>query len=108
FRSAATTARPVDLSGLAGVHATPGAEGLQETGGGHRIRIDVDAERIDEVVGRLHAGGLRSLVAHPATLEQLFMRHYGEDIAALEPDGGTAATTAGDEHAARATRRSGR
>src|SRR5699024_10018333 len=68
----ATTARPVDLTGLAGVHATDGASPpAEEQADGHRVRIDVDAERIDEVIGRLHTGGLRALVAHPATLEQL-------------------------------------
>jgi ABC-2 type transport system ATP-binding protein len=36
----------------------------------------VDASALDEVLGRLAAIGLRSLVSQPPTLEELFMRHY--------------------------------
>ncbi len=73
----AVTERPADLSGLAGTHGV--------TVEGHEVRLDVDAEHLDAVVGRLHEAGIRSLVSHPPTLEQLFLRHYGEDVA--EPAG---------------------
>jgi ABC-2 type transport system ATP-binding protein len=45
---------------------------------GARIRFDVDAEQLDEAVRLLSAAGLTSLVSHPPTLEQMFMRYYGE------------------------------
>ena len=67
----AVTQRPADLADLTGVHDV--------TGDGNEVRLDVDSEHLDAVVGRLHEAGIRSLVAHPPTLEQLFLRHYGED-----------------------------
>ena len=70
----AETVRPADaLTGLAGVHDV-------DLSGG-RVRFDVDGEQLDAAVGLLHEHGIRSLVSHPPTLEQLFMRHYGEDLA---------------------------
>ena len=77
----AETARPAgDLDRLEGVHELVVDDG--------QVRFDVDAERIDPVIGYLHEHGIRSLVAHPPTLEQLFMRHYGEDLAGAS-DGGS-------------------
>jgi ABC-2 type transport system ATP-binding protein len=32
------------------------------------------------VLGRLVALGVRTLVSSPPTLEELFLRHYGDDI----------------------------
>ncbi|HEX9854450.1 MAG TPA: ABC transporter ATP-binding protein [Acidimicrobiia bacterium] len=43
---------------------------------GTRIVCEVDAQHLDDVVRRLATYGLRSLVAHPPTLEELFLRHY--------------------------------
>jgi ABC-2 type transport system ATP-binding protein len=42
----------------------------------------VDGDRVDETVRALAPLGVRSLVAHPPTLEQLLMRHYGDELAA--------------------------
>ncbi len=70
----ARTDRPAtDLAQLAGVHDLVVDDG--------QVRLDVDGERIDPVVGHLHGLGIRSLVTHPPTLEQLFMRHYGDELA---------------------------
>lgn len=70
----ATTQRPADgLSGLPGVH------GLETDG--DRVRMDVDGDRVEPVVRALADLGVGSLVAHPPTLEQLLMRHYGDDLA---------------------------
>ena len=67
------TEQPPDgLDGWAGVRDVH-----QEASG---LTFDVDAEHLDAVIGRLHGLGIRSLVAHPPTLEQLFLRHYGDDI----------------------------
>ncbi len=69
------TERPVDdLAALPGVH------GLQATDG--RLRFDVDAEHLDAVIRRLSEAGVRSLVSSPPTLEQLFLRHYGQELEA--------------------------
>ncbi|MEE6280421.1 ABC transporter ATP-binding protein [Georgenia sunbinii] len=71
------TERPARLTDVPGVHDVV-------DDGDNQLRLDVDSEHLDGVVGALHAAGIRSLVSHPATLEQLFMRHYGEDLAQLE------------------------
>jgi ABC-2 type transport system ATP-binding protein len=61
--------RPPDgLAGLAGVHDLEIA--------GHRISGQVDNGALPEVLRRLAAAGVRSLVSQPPTLEELFLRHY--------------------------------
>ncbi|HEX6299596.1 MAG TPA: ABC transporter ATP-binding protein [Acidimicrobiia bacterium] len=42
----------------------------------HRVELEVDSDRISEFVSGLAPLGVRSLVSHPPTLEELFMRHY--------------------------------
>ena len=68
----AETDRPADgLRGLPGVHDLT----LED----RKVTLEVDGERIEGVVNALAPLGVRSLVAHPPTLEQLLMRHYGDD-----------------------------
>jgi ABC-2 type transport system ATP-binding protein len=70
----AVTSRPADsLARLDGVHDLSADNG--------RVRFDVDTEHLGDVVGHLHSLGIRSLTSQPPTLEQLFMRHYGDDLA---------------------------
>lgn len=47
---------------------------------GERSVFEVDGDHIQEVMCHLAELGTRSIVAHPPTLEQLLMRHYGEDL----------------------------
>ncbi len=68
------TARPPD-----GLAALEGLHGLQVDGS--RARFDVDTARLDEVMRRLAPLGIRSLTSRPPTLEELFLRHYGDEIA---------------------------
>ena len=68
------TARPPD-----GLPALEGLHGLQVDGS--RARFDVDTARLDEVMRRLAPLGIRSLTSRPPTLEELFLRHYGDEIA---------------------------
>ncbi|MBD0693735.1 ABC transporter ATP-binding protein [Streptomyces sp. CBMA123] len=71
----AETDRPVTgLEALAGVHA------LRTDG--RRVRFAVDGARLDAAVRRLSEAGLRTLVSHPPTLEELMLRHYGDELAA--------------------------
>jgi len=51
---------------------------------GARVRFDVDSVELDRVIRVLAEGGIRSLTATPPTLEELFLRHYGDH---LETDG---------------------
>ena len=43
---------------------------------GDRLACQVDGEAVNDVLERLTAVGVRSLIAQPATLEELFLRHY--------------------------------
>lgn len=47
---------------------------------GERSVFEVDGDHIQEVMRHLAELGTHSIVAHPPTLEQLLMRHYGEDL----------------------------
>ncbi len=58
--------------------------GLADTSGVHdlvvegaRVRFDVDDAELDGALAALMAGGIRTLSATPPTLEELFLRHYG-------------------------------
>jgi len=55
---------------LSGVHALERLDG--------QVCFEVDGERIDDAVRALAPRGVRSLVAHPPTLEQLLLRCYGD------------------------------
>jgi ABC-2 type transport system ATP-binding protein len=72
---AVETARPV--TGLADL---PGVHGLTTEDG--RAQFDVDSDALDPVVRHLTGFGIRALTSAPPTLEELFLRHYGEDVAA--------------------------
>jgi ABC-2 type transport system ATP-binding protein len=53
---------------------------------GARIRFDVDSAELDRVIRLLAEGGIRSLTATPPTLEELFLRHYGDHFEAVDSD----------------------
>lgn len=70
----AETDRPLDgLDGLPGIHD------LRTDG--NRVRFAVDGAHLDAAVQRLSRLGVRSLVSHPPTLEELMLRHYGDELA---------------------------
>ncbi len=71
---AAETARPA--TGLAGL---PGVHGLSVDDG--RVRFDVDTNQLDGALRHLSGLGVRSLTSQPPTLEELFLRHYGDELA---------------------------
>ena len=70
-----------------GFDSLPGIHGLEIHDS--QVKVDVDSEHLDEVVRRLSELGVTSLVSHPPTLEELFLRHYGDELA-KEPERGTA------------------
>ncbi|MFD9947446.1 ABC transporter ATP-binding protein [Nonomuraea sp. NPDC059023] len=43
---------------------------------GSRIIFEIEPDRLREVLPLLTAAGVRDLTCHPATLEELFLRHY--------------------------------
>ena len=49
---------------------------------GPRVTFDVDSDHLDAAISALAGLGVRSLAAHPPTLEELFLRQYGEEVPA--------------------------
>jgi ABC-2 type transport system ATP-binding protein len=47
---------------------------------GDRARFQVDTAYLDEALQALLRSGVRSLTSQPPTLEELFLRHYGDEI----------------------------
>ncbi len=71
----AETASPAQrISEVEGVHNPQFVDG--------RVTFDVDSDHLDAVVKALAPLGVRSLTAHPPTLEELFLRQYGEEVTA--------------------------
>jgi ABC-2 type transport system ATP-binding protein len=68
----ATRATLAEVQKLRGVHDAR-AEAEQ-------LAFDVDTEAIDGVLGALTQAGVSSLTVTPPSLEELFLRHYGDQI----------------------------
>jgi len=68
------TARPP-----VGIDMLPGVHDLRVDG--DRARFDVDTDRLDDAVRHLSTLGIRSLTSQPPTLEELFLRHYSDELA---------------------------
>ncbi len=64
---------------LTGLEALPGVHDVVVED--HHARFDVDTAQLDTVVRRLAPLGVRSLTSTPPTLEELFLRHYGDEQA---------------------------
>lgn len=73
-RIRATVDRPP--SALAGV---PGIYHLQHDD--HHLSFDVDRDHLDMAIRHLSELGLQSLTSQPPSLEELFLRHYGDELA---------------------------
>ncbi|MFD6097489.1 ATP-binding cassette domain-containing protein [Nocardiopsis flavescens] len=79
---ATVTGDPAALASLPGVH--------NAEIDGDRISMDVDNDHLDTVMRSVTDLGVRSLVSNPPSLEELFMRHYGDELAALNGNRGSA------------------
>ncbi|MBQ1018617.1 ABC transporter ATP-binding protein [Micromonospora ureilytica] len=74
----AITDRPADvLTGLPGVH------GLRSEDG--HVRFEVDGDHLAAVVRHLGDLGVQGLTVRPPTLEQLLLRHYGNQLTRNAP-----------------------
>jgi len=73
----ADTSRPA--TGLAGI---PGVHDVVHDNS--RVRFSVDGEHLDGALRELNQYGVRSLVSHPPTLEELMLRHYGDEVEPVE------------------------
>jgi ABC-2 type transport system ATP-binding protein len=82
----AVTDRPVSaLDEIAGVHHVTDVDG--------HVRFDVDGPALGAAIAHLSTFGIRSLVSQPPTLEELFLRHYGDELAAMAVDIGDEGAT---------------
>lgn len=62
---------------VTGIDALPGVHDVVVDD--HHARFDVDTAHLDETVRQLSALGVRSLTSTPPTLEEMFLRHYGDE-----------------------------
>lgn len=69
-------AKSVELNRLQGVHDVSRKD--------EKWRFSVDANAMDAVMNALAPMGIKSLMAEPPTLEELFMRHYGDKLQGKE------------------------
>jgi ABC-2 type transport system ATP-binding protein len=67
--------------GADGIAALPGVHDLATTDG--HITFAVDEAALPGVLAAVAARNPRSIVANPPSLEELFLRHYGDELAAL-------------------------
>ncbi len=74
---------PAALSSMSGVHDVL----IEDHGGVHRLTCQADDAALTPLLAQLSATGIRSLVATPPTLEELFLRHYDECTAPASTDG---------------------
>jgi ABC-2 type transport system ATP-binding protein len=69
----AETRRPPE-----GLDALPGVHGLAVDG--CHVRLDVDTVDLEPLIGALLPFGLVTLSSRPPTLEEMFLRHYGDEL----------------------------
>jgi ABC-2 type transport system ATP-binding protein len=62
-----------------GLEDAPGVHGLETAGA--TVHFHVDTVHLAAAIERLTAAGLRTLVSNPPTLEEMFLRHYGDELA---------------------------
>ncbi|NVI90915.1 ABC transporter ATP-binding protein [Actinomadura sp. BRA 177] len=74
-RTTVTATTDRDTGALAGL---PGVHDLRTENG--QLRFDVDGDHLAAAVRRLGELDVQALTAHPPTLEQLLLRHYGDDL----------------------------
>jgi len=69
-------AKPTNLNQLQGVHDVSRKE--------EKWHFSVDASAMEAVMNALAPMGIKSLMAEPPTLEELFIRHYGDKLGGKE------------------------
>ncbi|MFC8271829.1 ATP-binding cassette domain-containing protein [Streptomyces sp. NPDC057271] len=78
LRHLTRTSVTAELAGVPnGLAHLPGVHDLAVQG--HRVRLQVDTDKLDAVLRSLTESGVRSLTSTPPTLEELFLRHYADD-----------------------------
>ncbi|MBY6061274.1 ABC transporter ATP-binding protein [Microbacterium esteraromaticum] len=70
--TAQTTTPPAGLEAREGIHNY-----LRD---GSQLRFDADTQHLPDIMRELSALGVQALTAAPPTLEQLLLRHYGDEL----------------------------
>ncbi|WP_200307638.1 ABC transporter ATP-binding protein [Streptomyces adelaidensis] len=68
-----------------GLARLPGVHDLDIQG--NRVHLQVDTDKLNAVLRSLTDSGVRSLTSTPPTLEELFLRHYQDDVQAAVASG---------------------
>ena len=76
-----TQVRAAFEGGTDGLSAVPGVHDVV-TSDGH-VTFAIDDDELPAVLATVARLNPRSLVANPPSLEELFLRHYGDELAAL-------------------------
>jgi ABC-2 type transport system ATP-binding protein len=64
---------------VVGLERMPGIHDIVNTD--DRVRFAVDGDYLNDVMRALSQFEIRSLTSHPPTLEELMLRHYGDELA---------------------------
>ena len=75
-----TTMKAETRDPVAGLDAIEGVTVVDASD--RKVHLEVDGAALDTVVQRISAAGLVSLVSTPPSLEELFLSHYGDELAA--------------------------
>ncbi|HEX5996424.1 MAG TPA: ABC transporter ATP-binding protein, partial [Jiangellales bacterium] len=75
-----TTVEAHTTQPVTGLNDLPGVHNLETEE--HRARFTVDGEHLDGAVRALSGFGIVSLTSQPPTLEELMLRHYGDELRA--------------------------
>ncbi len=92
---AVTIDRPDGLEVAPGVHSSA----CNPIDGHVDCRLSIDADRLDDVVGRLHAARIHTLTVTPPSLDTLFLERYrdepeGDDMIAAQTGAGNSTAAA--------------
>jgi ABC-2 type transport system ATP-binding protein len=90
--SAELDSAPQGIDRLGGVHdlvVDPGPDGRS------RVRCEVDSDKLEAALRLLVDAGVRTLTSQPPTLEELFLRHYSDDLDATAVAAAGSPTQAG-------------
>ena len=77
-----TTREPLD-----GLDTQPGIHDVVVSDDGHTARFEVEPEQLGALIAHVGQHGVVALTSAPPTLEELFLRHYGDQRASAGPNG---------------------
>ncbi|RIV41457.1 ABC transporter ATP-binding protein [Micromonospora radicis] len=83
---ARTTVTVETVRPLTGVAQLPGVHEVRTVDG--RVRLEVEPAHLDTLLGHLVRFQVRALTSAPPTLEELFLRHYGDTVESSTSVGG--------------------